>query len=241
MRLFFSACLAALFLVAAPAQATGRQTAYGYAWADGAGRLRITPVSASLTERDGIPFHSLEAIPGARELKLAYGGADFRRLTAECDLKETEGRLAVDRKGLGKTRCTPKDLARRLAFGPAPVRVVHDGTKAVQVREFLPAKYYTRTLRGTIRRVDGDTIAVKGVELTHTWRLTFNRVTATCGAGWLTGKPVNADDDGLGTKGCTSEDFARVLRQVEHPVLAVVTYNPFSRELLSVWEVFGDA
>lgn len=225
----------------ASASVSATKTVYGYAWADGKGVLRITPVKATLVKKQGILRHTLKAIPGAKELRLDYSRADFRRLTLACDLKETEGRLALDAKGLGKTRCKPADLAFTLQLQPNPVRVVYSGTKAVKVNEFLPAAYYTKTAKGTIKRVDDDTIVFKGIQLSYNWQLTFNRVTAKCQDGWLTGKPVNADDDGLGTKGCSNKDFTRVLKPVKYPVLSVVHYNPFSNQLLSVWEVFGDA
>lgn len=213
-------------------------TVYGYAWLDGQGAMRITPVAATLVTKQNIPRYALKAIPHAKEVKLDYSGADYRRLTLACDLKETEGRLALDSRGLGKTRCAPSDLDFALTLQPTPVRVVYSGGKATKVNEFLPAKYYTKTAKGMISRVDGDTIAFKRLNLSYNWQLTFNRVTAKCQDGWLTGKPVNADDDGLGTKGCTYKDFSRALK---HPSLAVVHYNPFSNQLLSVWEVFGDA
>lgn len=241
MRSLIIAALIAGGAVATPAQATTTTTVYGYAWADGKGALRVTPVSATLVKKNGVLFHRLKAIPGAEELKLGYDTADFRRLTAGCELKETEGRLALDAKGLGKTRCGPKDLAFTLQLAPNPVRIVYQGSKAVKVNEFLPAKHYTKTAKGTIERIDDDTIAFRSLELSYTWRLSFSRVTAKCSAGWLAGKPVNADDDGLGTKNCGHRDFTRVLKPVAHPVLAEVEYNPFSNELLGVWEVFGDA
>lgn len=237
-----AAALALCGTAVVPAQASAAtKTVYGYAWADGKGALRITPVSAKLISKQGILRQELKAIAGAKELKLDYSGADFHRLTVACDLKETEGRLALSSKGLGTTRCKPADLAFTLQLAPNPVRVVYSGTKAVKVNEFLPAKYYTKTAKGTIKRVDDDTIAFGSRQLTYTWRLTFNRVTAGCTDGWLTGKPVNADDGGLGTKGCDNAAFTKVLKPIKHPVLSVVHYNPFSNELLSVWEVFGDA
>ncbi|MEV4888249.1 hypothetical protein AB0K48_02520 [Nonomuraea sp. NPDC055795] len=230
--------LIAALVAAAPLSpstaATTTTTVYGYAWADGAGTLRVTPVTAT---RDGKKY-KLAAKKGAKELKLAYGSADFRRLTVACGLKETEGRVAQDANGLGKTRCTPKDLAFTLQLGPNPVKIVYSGKKAIRISEFQPAKWYTQTAKGVIKRVDADTVAYGTRHLTYTWRLTFNRVTAKCGDGWLTGRPVNADDDGLGTKGCANKDFSKVFKGGN---LAVVHYNPFSNELLSVWEVFGDA
>ncbi|WP_327089399.1 hypothetical protein OIE66_01880 [Nonomuraea sp. NBC_01738] len=232
---------AATAAVALPAQAAATKTLYGYAWADGQGQLRVTPVSATLVKKNGVLMHSLKAAPGAKEVRLGYGSADFRRLTVACDLKETEGRLALDAKGLGKTRCTPMDLAFTLRLQPNPVKIVYSGKKAVKINEFMPAKYYTKTAKGTIKRIDDDTIAFKSLALSYTWQLTFNRVTAKCQDGWLTGRPVNADDDGLGTKGCTFKDFTKAMKPIKYPTLAVVHYNPFSNQLLSVWEVYGDA
>ncbi|MFI6296115.1 hypothetical protein ACIBEJ_31285 [Nonomuraea sp. NPDC050790] len=230
--------LVAALVAAAPltpsATFTATSTVYGYAWADGAGTLRVTPITAT---RDGNKYR-LAAKKGAKQLRLSYGAADFRRLTVACGLKETEGRLAQDAHGLGRTRCTPKHLAFTLQLGPNPVKIVYSGSKAIRVSEFQPAKWYTKTAKGVIKRVDADTVAYGGRHLTYTWRLTFNRVTAKCGDAWLSGRPVNADDDGLGTKGCANKDFSKVFKGGN---LAVVHYNPFSDELLSVWEVFGDA
>ncbi|WP_157249391.1 hypothetical protein [Nonomuraea typhae] len=233
MRSLLIASLAVAAL-ATPAQAATSQTVYGYAWADGTNTLRITPITAT---RDGKRYR-LATKTGAKELRLGYGGAAFRRLTVACGLKETEGRTAQDAAGLGTTRCTPKDLAFTLQLGPNPVKITYSGGKAIKVSEFQPAQWYTKSAKGLIKRVDADTVSLGARHLTYTWRLTFNRVTAKCADGWLTGEPVNADQGGLGTKGCTNKDFGKVFKGAK---LATVHYNPFSNELLSVWEVFGDA
>ncbi|GAA0949410.1 hypothetical protein [Nonomuraea longicatena] len=226
-------------LTAAPAQAQApTQSVFGYAWADGKGALRVTPVSARLVRSQGVPRHELKALPGARELRLTYGGADFRRLTAGCDLKETEGRVALDSAGLGTTRCKPADLTFTLGLGPNPVRIDHEGGRAVRVSEFMPAKWYTRTARGVLQRVDSDTVRLGSTQLGYTWGLAFNRVTAKCTDGWLTGEPVNADESGLGTKACSARDFTKVFTGSK---LAEVHYNPYSGELFNVWEIYGDA
>jgi hypothetical protein len=226
-------------LTTVPAQArVATQSVFGYAWADGKGALRVTPVSARLVRSQGVPRHELKALPGAKELRLTYGGADFRRLTTGCGLKETEGQVALDSAGLGTTRCKPADLAFTLGLGPNPVRIDHQGGRAVRVSEFMPAKWYTRTERGVLQRVGPDTVRLGSTRLGYTWGLTFNRVTAKCTDGWLTGEPVNADEGGLGTKACSARDFTKVFTGSK---LAEVHYNPYSGELFSVWEIYGDA
>ncbi|NRQ38164.1 hypothetical protein HII36_41000 [Nonomuraea sp. NN258] len=243
---FASAAALALCGFAAPAQATTSQVSYGYAWADGSGSLRVVPMTAKLTKRDGYLFYKLKRVPGARELKLDYRGAAYTRVTLACDLKETEGRIAVDRKGLGKTACKPKDLAATLARGPQAVRVEHSGGKALRVSEFFPAgESKAVTARGTLKWVNGNTLLFtangRTTKLGYTWLTAFSRVTAKCGAGWLTGRPVNADRNGLGKKECTGHDLTKVMKKLKYPVLVKVDYLPDSRYVNQVWEIYGDA
>lgn len=233
------ACATVLTLctVAAPATAATSKVVYGYAWADGTSTLRVTPVTATAHGKR----YRLERLPGSKELRLDYSAADFRRVTVACDLKETEGKVALDAKGLGKTRCTPKDLAFVLSLGPAPVRIDYADGKAVKVSEFLPDGSSTRSATGTVKRVDDRTVQFGGLRLAYTWMLGFNRVTARCADPWLHGKPVHADKHGLGTKACTDKDFTRALKPLANPVRVRADYDPLSNQLLNVWEVFGDA
>ncbi|MBE1563456.1 hypothetical protein [Nonomuraea africana] len=217
------------------------KVAYGFAWADGKGVLRVTPAKATLVKEHGILRYKLKAVPGAKEVRLDYTKSAYRRLTVACDLVETEGRVALDAKGLGKTTCTPADLAFTLQRGPAAIKVEYAGTKAVKVSEFLTDWGTPKSAFGTIKRVNDTTVTFKGIKLGYTHAIGFYRVTATCSSGWLTGKPVNASQDGLGQKPCTAADFTRVLKAQKHPVLVKADYNPLSGELIEVWEVYGDA
>ncbi|WP_336207992.1 hypothetical protein [Nonomuraea sp. LPB2021202275-12-8] len=247
MRLLACATTAALALcgLAVPAGATATTVVYGYAWSDGADRLRVLPRSATLVRRSGYLLYRLKAIPKAKELKLDYSGAAYRRVTTACDLKETEGRVAVDRKGFGKTVCEPGDLAATLLRGPVPVRVHYSGGKAVQVSEFLTEAPKLSVVRGTVKRVDDRTVLFtrggKTSKLGYTHVLSFSRVTARCDSGWLSGRPVNADRNGLGRKDCQAADFTGALKKLKHPVLVQIDYQPGSGQVFQVWEVFGDA
>ncbi|MET9336790.1 hypothetical protein [Nonomuraea sp. NPDC003804] len=225
----------------AASAATSGSVAYGFAWADGKGALRITPASATLVKEHGIRRYRLKAVAGAKEVRLDYTKAAYRRLTVACDLVETEGRVALDGGGLGRTACTPADLAFTLQRGPAPLKIEYSGTKAVKVSEFLTDWGTPRSAFGTLKRVDDTTVSFKGRKLGYTHALGFYRVTASCSAGWLSGRPVNADRDGLGTKNCAAGDFTAVLKAQAHPILVKADYNPLSGELVEVWEVFGDA
>jgi hypothetical protein len=227
----------------AHAAAAPAKVVYGYAWASGATGLRITPASAVHQGR----LYRLKAVPGAKELRLAYAQAAYRRVTTGCDLKETEGHLAVDGRDLGKTPCRPADLTQTLRRGPAPVRVEYTGAKAVVVTEFLAAPAASRVATGTVRRVDDSTVlfsrtgARTSGKLGYTFAMTFSRTTAHCRDGWLAGKPVNADKQGLGGKSCSAADFTEALKSARHPVRVKVDYVPGSGEIYQVWEAFADA
>ncbi|MEV0203051.1 hypothetical protein, partial [Nonomuraea sp. NPDC050691] len=208
---------------------------------DGAGALRITPRAATYRR----PLHRFTALAGARPLRLDYTGAAYRRVTVACDLKETEGRIAIDGKGRGTTRCAPDDLAESLRGGPVPVRVEHRGGRAVAVSEVLAQPSPSRVARGTLRRAGDSAVlftrAGRTVRLGHTGAVSFSRVTRRCGDGWLAGAPVNADKNGLGRKTCTAADLVRALKGAGHPVAVQVDYAPLAEEVQQVWEVYGDA
>ncbi|MBN6051248.1 hypothetical protein JYK22_04825, partial [Nonomuraea sp. RK-328] len=217
-----------------PADTTARARAavvYGYAWADRAGTLRITPRAATYRK----PLHRFTALAGAQPLRLSYTGAVYRRVTVACDLKETEGRIAIDRGGRGTTRCTPDDLAESLRVGPVPVRVEHRVGRAVTVSEVLAQPSPSRVERGTLRWAGDSAVlftrAGRTVRLGHTGAVSFSRVTRKCRDGWLAGAPVNADRNGLGRKACTAADLARALKAAGHPVLVQVDYVPLTEEV----------
>jgi hypothetical protein len=181
------------------------------------------------------------SITGAKERRIRYTGAEFRRVTAECGLKETEGTVKLDAKGLGTTRCTSGDLAFVLGLGPAPVRISLGAP--MRIHEFLATPTDSTTAFGTIKRGSGATIVFtrsgKPVKLGYT-AVSFSRTTRKCGDGWLADH-VNAGPDGLGRKDCDTAAFTSALGRVVHPVLAKVDYNPMSGQLHQVWEVFRDA
>ncbi len=248
MRLLACATALAMGFVAVPAsaEATAAKVVYGYAWADGTGHLRIIPKSATFVRKGEFRSYRLKPVAGAKEVRLDYTGASFRRVTVACDLKETEGQVALDAKGLGRTACEPGDLTDGLARGPVPLRVEYRGTDAVRINEFLVTEWPgTRTARGTLKRVNDTAVLFttggKTVKLGYTHAASFYRTTARCRDGWLAGKPVNADKQGLGKKSCTSADLTRALKAAEHPVLVKIDYTPEAGGLNEVWEVFGDA
>ncbi|MEU4233425.1 hypothetical protein AB0F17_54850 [Nonomuraea sp. NPDC026600] len=234
-------CLGAVAVPAGAAEATATKAVYGWAWSTGVTGIRITPMAATYRK----PLHTFKAVPGAKELRLDYAKAAFRRVTVACDLKETEGKVALDRAGLGTTVCEPRDLTADLASGPSAVRVEYRGTKAVKISEVLAHGPEPRTTRGTVKRIDDTTVLFTGagrtLKLGYTNLMTFGRTTRRCGDGWLAGKPVNADKHGLGKKPCQASDFAQALKSVGHPVLVQVDYVPQVNELSGVREVFGDA
>ncbi|HEX4816374.1 MAG TPA: hypothetical protein VFV66_26840 [Nonomuraea sp.] len=246
MRLLLAcaATAAALGSVAVPAQAA--TVVYGYAWADGKGHLRIVPKSARPVRREGFRGYDLKAIPGAEELRLDYTGAAYRRVTVACDLKETEGRVALDARGLGRTVCEPRHLADQLARGATPLRIAYQGGEAVAVEEFLVGtRPNARTAEGTIKRIDDTTVLFatggKTIKLGYSYVTTFHRVTRGCRDVWLSGRPVNADRNGLGRKACTHADLTKVLKPVKYPVLAKLRYSAEVGGIDEVWEVYGDA
>lgn len=227
-------------LTATPTAATS-EVLYGFAWADGTNTVRITPAKATLLKEHGTLRYKLTPIFGAKERRLNYSGADFRRVTTGCTLKEAEGVARLDGKGLGKTRCQAKDLAFVLKFGPVPIRVSLGATK--RIHEFLPAASQPKTAYGTIKRHNDTTIVFtshgRSVKLGYT-QVAFSRTTRKCSDAWLANH-VNAGRDGLGTRACTTADFTKVLKGARYPVLAKVDYNPSSGQAFQVWEVFGDA
>ncbi|MEV5495458.1 hypothetical protein AB0M50_08640 [Nonomuraea fuscirosea] len=246
MRLFTCATVAALTLSVLAVPAEAASSAYGWAWSNGKGHLRIVPKSATRVTRQGNVLHRLKAVSGAKELRLDYTGAAYGRVTVKCDLKETEGHVALDSKGLGRTRCGAGQLATELGRGPVPVRVEHRGGKAVKVNEILLAEWPgQRSARGTIKRVDDTTVLFatggKTLKLGYSYVTGFSRTTAGCGDGWLSGRPVNADRNGLGKKPCTWTDLTKALKTVRHPVLVKIEYTPGADSLDQVWEIFGDA
>ncbi|MEV0380690.1 hypothetical protein [Nonomuraea sp. NPDC050643] len=252
MRLLACATVAALAVsaLAAPAAALPASAAtvvYGYAWADGKGNLRIVPKSATFVKNaNGFKGYRLTSLPKAKELRLDYTGATVGRITVECDLKETEGQVALDAKGLGRTTCAPADLSDELGRGPVPLRAEYRGGKAVKVNEFLVSgRPETRAARGTIKRVNDTTVVFasggRKIKLGYAYTTGFNRTTARCGDGWLAGRPVNADRNGLGKKPCTWQHLTKALKTTAHPVLVKIEYTPGVDSLDQVWEVFGDA
>jgi hypothetical protein len=237
------AVLAGAASIAAPAitgtaAASAKPTVvYGFAWADGPGTLRITPHRPRLVKLEGTPTYRLSPIKGAKELRVGYTGADFRRVTAECGLKETEGVVRLDGNGLGRTPCTDSDLTFALGLNPVPVRISL-GPK-VLVQEFLVSPAENETAYGTVRRVNDTTVLFrtgrKTVKLGYTL-LTFERVTKRCGDPWLANR-VNASRTGLGTKTCDQRSFAKALRTAGRPVRVKAYYDPLSGRLDQVWEV----
>ncbi|MEW9553612.1 hypothetical protein [Nonomuraea sp. NPDC050783] len=229
-----------------PAQAAAATVVYGYAWPDGKGLLRVVPKSAALVRKKGFLGYRLKPVAGAKEVRLGYAKAAFGRVTVACDLKETEGRVAVDAKGLGRTACRPADLAAALERGATPLRVEYRDGQAVKVNEILVSDWPApRTASGTIKRLDDRTVLFAGdgrtYKLGYSYLTSFYRTTARCGDGWLAGKPVNAGRGGLGRKPCTHADLTRALKPVEHPVLARLRYSPETGGIDEVWEVYGDA
>jgi hypothetical protein len=167
-------------------------------------------------------------------------------VTVACDLKETEGRVAVDAKGLGRTVCKPGHLASELGRGVKPLRIEYSGAKAVKVNEILVNNWpNSRTAKGTIKRVNDTTVLFetggKKIKLGYSYVTYFYRVTKRCGDGWLAGHPVNAAKNGLGKKGCSAEDLTKALKATKHPVLAQLRYSAEVGGIDEVWEVYGDA
>ncbi|MEV5409768.1 hypothetical protein AB0K60_13135 [Thermopolyspora sp. NPDC052614] len=221
----------------AAATSTAAKVVYGFAWADGPHTLRITPLKPRLVKAGGVLTYRLSPIKGAKEQRIDYSGADFRRVTSACDLKETEGVVKLDGKGLGRTRCKDSDLAFVLGLGPAPVRISM-GPK-VLVQEFLAPTHKQRTTLGTVKRVNDGTVEFrtggKSVKLGYTF-LSFHRVTRRCGDRWLANR-VNVSRAGLGTKTCDQASFTRALKTAGKPVRVKVYYDALRGDLTEAWEV----
>ncbi|MGP3913966.1 hypothetical protein [Nonomuraea sp. 10N515B] len=247
MRLLAGAAILALGSVALPAEAGATKVVYGYAWADGKGLLRIAPKSATFVKgQGGFVGYRLTSVSGAKEVRIDYTKAPFGRVTVACDLKETEGRIAVDGKGLGRTACKPGHLAAELQRGVKPLRIEYRSGKAVKINEFLVSDWpNARTGRGTIKRVNDSTVLFatggRTLKLGYSYSTALYRVTARCRDGWLAGDPVNADRNGLGKKSCSAADLTRVLKSQKHPVLVQLRYSPDVGGIDEVWEIYGDA
>ena len=232
----------ALCALAIPADATSTKTVYGCAWSTGATGIRITPMAATYRK----PLHTFKAVPGAKELRLDYAKAAFRRVTVACDLKETEGaRGDSTARAWAPPSAEPRDLTADLASGPSAVRVSTAAprpSRSVKCSPTgpIPAPPAARSSGSTTPRSCSPRRAGR-LKLGYTNLMTFGRTTRRCGDGWLAGKPVNADRHGLGKKPCQSRDFTKALKSVGHPVLVQVDYVPHVQRTLRVREVFGDA
>nr|WP_062335642.1 hypothetical protein [Herbidospora sakaeratensis] len=228
-------------LMAAPAAATAKtQTIYGYAWADGSNHLRITPAKAKLVTQHGVRRYKLTTVPGAKERRVFTDGVRFRRITTACDLKETEGRIRQDKKGLGTTDCDALDLKFVLSLGPTPVKITITPSLTT-VAEFLAVPTNPVTAYGQLTRVDDRTVLFKrsgraAVKLRYT-HLGFNRVTKSCSDGWTANVPN--EEAGIGTKPCSATAFRKAIRHAG-PVTVKVYYQPVSGHLWEVWEALGD-
>lgn len=237
--------LAASTLMATPAAATAKtpaktQTIYGYAWADGSNHLRITPAKARLVTQHGVRRYQLTTVAGAKERRIFTDGVRFRRITTACDLKETEGRIRQDKKGLGTTDCDALDLKFVLSLGPAPVKITITPSLTT-VAEFLAVPTNPVTAYGTMKRVDDRTVLFKrpgkaAVKLRYT-HLGFNRVTKSCSDGWTANVPN--EEAGIGTKPCSATAFRNAIRHAG-PVTVKAYYQPVSGHLWEVWEALGD-
>ncbi|RSN08506.1 hypothetical protein DMB42_21030 [Nonomuraea sp. WAC 01424] len=244
MRLLVHATAAALVLggLALPARAATVTHAYGYAWADGTGSLRIVPMKPAKVRRSGNVLYKLTPVPGAKELKLDYTRAAYSRVTTACGLKETEGRVALDRDGLGRTACKPAQLTVTLLEGAVPLRVEYQDGKAVKAQEFLlDAWPEPRTARGTVERIDDATVLFRSggrqVKLGYTYMTSFYRATARCGDRWVSGRPSGVDKRGLGTKPCEAADLTKALKGARRAVQVEVSYTPDANSAVEVWEV----
>jgi hypothetical protein len=239
-----AAAAVALCGLAVPAEAA--TVVYGWAWSDGEGHLRVVPLSATRLKQDGQVRYKLNAVSGAKEVRLDYSRASYGRVTTACDLTETEGRVALGRDGLGRTACGPADLTATLGRGAAPLRVEYQGSKAVKVSEFLLGAWPTaRGARGTVRRINDTTVLFSGggkdIKLGYAYTLAFHRTTARCGDRGPAGKAVNTDGHGLGTKICGWTDFTKALRSAGRPIKVKIDYTPDAGGLNEVWELAGDA
>ncbi|WP_157518240.1 hypothetical protein [Herbidospora mongoliensis] len=256
MRLLASAAIAALIatgLTAVPAQAAAPKVAYGWAWPDGKGKLRIVPRAAKLyTAHYGIKTYRLKPVAGVKEIQLDYSSASFYRISTTCDARETAGKYAISSLGLGKTKCAAGDLGFVFTLGPTLVRIAHDGTKAIKIHQFWAgvAGERPKTAFGALRyRGDGTpgpsisgivTFTPEGgrpMRLRYDGMVGFNRLNADCSADWLSGAPGSADKEGLGSYYCDARQMTAVLKRLKQPVLVKVTYSPLAGNIGVLWEV----
>ncbi|KAA9374674.1 hypothetical protein F5972_31065 [Microbispora cellulosiformans] len=257
MRLLASTAtlgLIATGLTAAPAQASAAKVAYGWAWPDGKGKLRIVPRAAKpVTMHYGIRSFRLKPLAGAKEIRLDYSSASFYRTSVTCDARDNGGKYAVSAKGLGKTACAPGDLAFVLTLGPTLVRIAYSGTKASTIHQFWPgvATERPKIAFGTLRYLGDGTPgpSISGIvsftpeggkpmKLGYDWTAGFNRITEACNADWLTrGDPRNADEEGVGSIACDARQMTAVLKRLKRPVLVKVHYSPLAERMNQLWEV----
>ncbi|WP_157519968.1 hypothetical protein [Herbidospora daliensis] len=259
MRLSAAAAVAVLVatgLSAAPAQAASPKVAYGWAWPDGKGKLRIVPRAAKLyTAYNGIKTYRLKAVAGAKEMRLDYSSASFYRISSTCAARDIGGKFAVSAKGLGTTKCAPRDLAFVFDLGPTPVRVVYNGTKAVGIHQFWagPATERPITAFGMLRyRGDGTpgpsisgivTFTPEGgrpMTLRYDEWAGFHRIAAACGSDWLSAPLDAADKDGLGSYACGARHITAVFKRLKQPVYVKLKYTPLAGLMSEVWEVSRD-
>ncbi|MFF4773893.1 hypothetical protein ACFY05_13640 [Microtetraspora fusca] len=234
-------------------QAASTRTVYGFARPDGAGAMIVSPRKATRAGK----LYRLQPIPSAKEARVTYGSSlDYRRVTTACDLKETEGAVAVDAKGLGTTRCTDKDLSFTLGLGLVPAVVTYDTTTGVatQVREFLyppddPTTAFGMASLGRgavtftpykVKRVPtmGYSFTKKAgapVILPYNGTVVFYRTGRSCADN--SQQPTSADRNGVGTRRCTAADLTRALRALK-TIQVKVDYLKSSRELMEIREVF---
>ncbi len=236
------AALAASALIATPATAASAktQTIYGYAWADGSNHLRITPAKAKLVTSSGIRRYKLTSVAGAKERRIFTDGVRYRRITTACDLKETEGRIRQDKKGLGTTDCDALDLKFVLSLGPQPVKITITPSLTT-VAEFLATPTNPVTAYGSMKSLDSRTVVFyrpgkKAIKLRYTG-LGFNRVTKSCNDGWTANVPN--EEAGIGTKPCNAAAFRKAIKNTG-PVKVKAYYQPVSGHLWEVWEALGD-
>ncbi|GIH69555.1 hypothetical protein [Sphaerimonospora thailandensis] len=261
MRLLASTAILILIATgptAAPAQASSPRIAYGWAWPDGAGKLRIVPRAAKLvTMHYGIKSYRLKPLAGAKEIRLDYSSASFYRTSVTCDARDNGGKYAVSAKGLGKTACAPGDLAFIFTLGPTLVRIAYDGTKATTIHQFWPgvATERLKTAFGALRYLGDGTPgpSISGIvsftpeggqpmKLGYDEMAGFTRITEVCSADWLTGgDPRNADGEGVGSIACNARQMTAVLKRLKHPVLVKVSYSPLAGGISRLWEVSREA
>ncbi|WP_432927367.1 hypothetical protein ACQPZZ_38760 [Microbispora sp. CA-135349] len=262
MRLLASTAILGLIatgLTAVPAQASSSpKVAYGWAWPDGKGRLRIVPRAAKpVTMHYGIRSFALKPMAGAEEIRLDYTSASFYRTTVTCEAKDNAGKYAVSAKGLGKTACAPRDLAFVFTLGPTLVRIVYNGTRATTIHQFWAgvATERGKVAFGTLRYLGDGTPdpSISGIvtftpeggqpmKLGYDWMVGFVRVTEACNADWLTRTdPRMPDEEGVGSIACSPRQMTAVLKRLKHPVLAKIHYSPLAGSMDQLWEVSPEA